>query len=148
MLVSMIFKAQNQPHQLELISEQRKTEPRNVVVFIHADWCKFCPAMKNYFSKDEKIKNLLDENFYFADLNAEEKREIIFNDKKYSYQPTGINTGLHQLASSMGSVNGVVSYPTLIILNPKNEIIFEYSGFLNATELISILEKLKKKMDD
>lgn len=144
MFVSMILSAQNQPHRLELISAQRKTEPRNLLVFIHADWCKFCPTMKNYFSKDEKIKSLLNENFYFADLNAEEKREIHFNDQKYVYQPTGNNIGMHQLAFSLGSVNGVVSYPTLIILNPKDEIVFEYNGFLKATELISILEKLKK----
>lgn len=144
MFASMFLNAQNQPHPLEIISKRRISEPKNVVIFIHADWCKFCPAMKNYFNKDEKIQSLLKDNFYFADLNAEEKREINFSNKKYSFQPTGTNTGLHQLASTLGSLNGLVSYPTLIVLNPKNEIIFEYNGFLKATELISILEKLNK----
>lgn len=142
-LFSINIKSQNQLHTIEVISNLRNSEPKNFVIFIHADWCKFCPIMKNYLSKNEEIKKILNDAFYFADLNSEEKRQIIFNGEKFNYQPTGINTGLHQLVVSLGTANETISYPTLIILNPKNEIIFQYNGFLKANEILEILEKLK-----
>lgn len=139
----VFFKAQNQPHSIEILDQMRISEPRNLVIFIHADWCKFCPAMKNSFEKNSEIKKIIKSDFYFADLNAEEKREIVFSNREFSYHPTGNNIGLHQLARELGSIHGLLSYPTLVILNVKNEIIFQYNGFLNANEIVVVLEKFK-----
>lgn len=40
---------------------------------------------------------------------------------------------------SLGTINKQIDYPVLTILNPKNKILFQYSGFLTATELDKIL---------
>lgn len=124
----------------------QKTEKKNIVVFIHTDWCRYCQLMKNTTFKDEKVVKLLKEKFLLADLNAEEKQDIIFNGHTFKYKPTGSDTGLHELAEQLGAINGKVSYPTLCILNARYEIIFQYNQFLSSTDLIKVLNEAFKKM--
>ncbi|MGA9212547.1 thioredoxin family protein [Kaistella sp.] len=137
----MMTFSQTKKHPLERVEELQKTEQKNIVVFLHTDWCNYCKAMQNATFKDKEVQKILNENFYFADLNGEEKAEIHFAGNVFKYQPTGVKTGYHQLAVSLGNIAGKVSYPTLVILNPNNEIIFQYNGFLTAKEMLEILKK-------
>jgi thioredoxin-related protein len=127
--------------QFEQIDSLQKIEKRNVIVFIHTDWCKYCKAMHNKTFKNEAVIKNLNEKFYFIDFNAEEKREIIFNNAIYSYKPSGINSGVHELALQLGTIDKQISYPTLCILNDKNEIVFQYNSFLNAKDFLKLLER-------
>lgn len=138
----MMTFSQTKKHPLECTEELQKTEQKTVVVFLHTDWCNFCKAMQNATFKDKEVQKILNENFYFADLNGEEKAEIHFAGTVFKYQPTGIKTGYHELAASLGNIDGQVSYPTLVILNPKNEIIWQYNGFLTAAEMLKLLKKI------
>lgn len=128
--------------EFEQIASLQKTEKRNVIVFIHSDWCKYCQVMKSKTFKNTAIIKLLNEKLYFIDFDAEEKRKIVFNDTSFNYKPNGSDSGIHELAIELGTINDQISYPVLCILNHKNEIVFQYSGFLNAKDLIKILEKL------
>jgi thioredoxin-related protein len=123
----------------EQLDSLQKTGKRNVFVFIHTDWCRFCQSMKNTTFKDEKIIQLLNEKCWFVMLNAEEKQDIIFNGHTFRYKPTGYNTGIHELAEQLGTMNGKTAYPTSCILNTRNEIIFQYDQFLSAADLLKLL---------
>jgi thioredoxin-related protein len=129
--------------QFEEIAARQKAAPRPMVVFIHTDWCRYCQGMKNTTFKNENIVKLLDKNFYFLDLNAEEKQNIRFHGRTFKYKPTGNNTGVHELAEQLGSQKGKVSYPTLCFLNSDYEIIYQHPDFTDAKTLIRILERLK-----
>lgn len=128
--------------QFEQVDSLQKVEKRNVIVFIHTDWCKYCKVMHNKTFKNENVIKLLNDKFYFIDFDAEEKRKIVFNNATFDYKPNGSSSGIHELAVQLGTINGQISYPTLCVLNEKNEIIFQYSSFLNAKDLLKILEKL------
>ena len=129
--------------QFEQIDSLQNTEKRNVIVFIHTDWCKYCKAMKDKTFKNKEIIKIINEKFYFVDFNAEEKRKIIFNNSKFNFKPNGSNSGIHELAIELGTINGTISYPIFCVLNYKNEIIFQNNSFLNSKDLMLILEKLK-----
>jgi hypothetical protein len=43
----------------------------------------------------------------------------------------------------LGTINNQISYPVLCVLNYKNEIVFQHNSFLNAKDLLLILEKIK-----
>lgn len=118
----------------------QKTEERNTVVFIYTDWCKYCQQMKNTTFKNDSVINLLNKQFYFVTFNAETKEDITYNKHKFRYKPIGNNTGIHELAEQLGTVNGKLNYPTLCILNKKNEIIFQYGGFISSEEFIEVLK--------
>ena len=122
----------------------QRTQSRFVVVFIHTDWCKYCQAMKNTTFKDKEIAALLNQNFWFVDLNAEEKSDITYNGQTYKFRPTGYNTGIHELVEKFTMPNGEAAYPSICILNPDFEIIFQYNQFLSINDLRLLLNNLLK----
>ena len=133
--------AQLKTYRFEQIDSLQLVEKRAVIVFIHTNWCRFCQAMKAKTFKNEQVINQLNQKFYFVDFNAEKQRTIWFNNTVYKFKPFGNNVGLHELALELGTINNQISYPTLCVLNYKNEIVFQYSGFLNAKNLLHLLKK-------
>ena len=128
----------------EQIDSLQKIEKRNIIVFTHTDWCRYCQSMKSTTFKNMDVVNFINANFYFVSFDAEEKRKIYFNHSEFNFKPNGNNTGINELAIELGTQNNQINYPVLCILNNKNEIILQHTGFLNAKDLIFILRKLKE----
>jgi hypothetical protein len=99
--------------------------------------------MQNTTFKNDKIIHILNSEFYFIELNAEEKRDITFGNHTFKYKPTGTNTGSHELANQLAVIDNEVTYPALCFLNFDNEIIFQYNQFITAKDLQIILTRLK-----
>jgi thioredoxin-related protein len=57
--------------QLEQIESLQTVEKRNVIVFIHTDWCKYCKVMHDKTFKNETVIKLINDKFYFIDFDAE-----------------------------------------------------------------------------
>ncbi|HCQ23887.1 MAG TPA: thioredoxin [Flavobacteriaceae bacterium] len=144
MLVPLSGFSQIVRQSFEQLDDLQKSQKRFVVVFINTDWCSYCQVMKNTTFKDEKIVELLNQNFWFVDLNAEEKRNIIFNGYTFKFRPTGNSTGIHELAEQLATLDGEVTYPTLCVLNANYEIIFQYNQLLSANDLKLLLKKMLK----
>ncbi|PWB28392.1 thioredoxin family protein [Flavobacterium sp. HTF] len=119
-------------------------QKKKIIVFIHTDWCQFCQQMKTTTFKNHEIIKKLNSDFYFIDLNAEERREIRFNNQTFKYQPSGNNVGVHELALQLGTNNNQIVYPVVCVLNEKKEIIFQYSNYLSIKDFKLLLEKLEK----
>lgn len=128
----------------EEVDSLQQIQKRKIIVFIHADWCQFCHRMKQTTFKNQEIIDKLNSDFYFIDLNAEEKREITFNNQTFKYQPTGNNVGVHELALQLGTIQNQIVYPVLCVLNEKNEIILQYNNYLSPKDFKLLLEKLKE----
>lgn len=143
LLQAQISFAQIKTYQFEQIDSLQKIEKRTIVVFIHTDWCKYCQTMQNTTFKNDSIIKILNHKFYFINLNAEEKRNIVFNNHTFKYKPRGTNTGTHELADQLGTVNNKISFPTLCFLNADSEIIFQYNQSINVKDLQLILTRLK-----
>lgn len=126
----------------EAIDSLQQIQKRKVIIFIHTDWCKYCQAMKNSTFKNKKIVERLNNEFYFVDFHAEEKRTIRFNNQTFNYTTTGNNTGVNELAIQLGTVNNQLTYPIICVLNSKNEILFQDTYYRNAKDFEMILTKL------
>lgn len=135
--------AQKNAISFEKLDSLHKNEERKIVFFIHTDWCRYCQGMINNTFENPSIQKILSESYYFVTLNPEKKEDISFKGKAYKFKPSGIDTGIHELAEEVATINGKISYPTICILNEQNEIIFQFNQFLNSSDLIPILEKLK-----
>ncbi len=98
--------------------------------------------MKNTTFKNPQVIQLLNKHYYFIDFNAEEKRNIFFNGTWFKYKPTGINTGVNQLAIELGKFNDTLSYPTLCFLNADYEIIYQTNTYLSSQNLINTIKYL------
>ena len=128
--------------QFEDIDSLFQIEKRNIAVFIYTDWCRYCKNMEQNTFQNQKVIQQLNNHFYFISLDGEERREIDFQGYKFSYQPTGNNTGTHALAEALGSVDGKLSFPSFCVMNSDFEIIFQYNAFLNAKDLSQVLDKI------
>ncbi len=136
--------AQLRTFNFEQIDSLQAIQKRKIVVFIYADWCKFCHVMKNTTFKYKEVIEELNSDFYFISFNAEEKQKIIFNNRIFDYKSSGNNSGIHELAIGLGTINKQVSFPVVCVLNDKNEIFFQQNTFLNAKEFKNILTILKQ----
>lgn len=114
-------------------------DPKPVLVFIHTDWCRYCLGMEQVTFTDDEIQQLLNEEVYFVSFDAESEEDIVFRNHRFSFQPSGRGTGVHQLAYELGNQNGELAYPTTCILNPAYEIDFQYSGFISARKMKKVL---------
>jgi len=128
----------------EEVDALQQTQKRKIIVFIHTDWCQYCQRMKSTTFKNQEIIEKLNSDFYFVDFNAEEKREITFNNQIFKYKPTGNNVGVHELALQLGTINNQIVYPVLCVLNEKNEIVLQYNNSINPADFKLILEKLQE----
>lgn len=136
------FAQQLNTYTFEQVDSLQAVEKRPVLVFMHTRWCKYCGLLRHTTLKNSSIVELLNNKYYYIEFDAEEKRSVLFNKRQFVYRPTGLNTGLHQLATVLGDVNGMVSFPALCFLNTDYEIVFQYSQYLNSKELLSIITKL------
>jgi thioredoxin-related protein len=136
--------AQLKTYSFEQIDSLQRNQNRKMIVFVHTDWCKYCQAMKNSTFKNKEVIKNLNENFYFITLNAEEKRTITFNTKKFVFKTNGNATGIHELAYELASKNNQTAYPAICVLNATYEIIFQQSNYFTAKDFLVELEKLKE----
>ncbi len=136
--------AQLKAHSFEEIEDLQKNMQKPVVVFIYTNWCRYCDAMKTTVFKNQAVAQTLNKDYYFAPLNAEEKKDILFNNHIFKYKPNGNNTGVHALATALATIDGKATYPALVILNAKREIVFQYGGWLNHKDLSIILRTVSE----
>ncbi|MBC7847647.1 MAG: DUF255 domain-containing protein [Flavobacterium sp.] len=135
--------AQLKIHTFEEAEKLCKENPKPLVVFIQTSWCQYCKMMENSTFKNPEVISLLNTDFYFISLDAESKNDIRFNNHTFKFQPKGQNTGIHELATALATINSQVVYPTITILESDYSIAFQKHSFLNSKELLVILEKTK-----
>jgi len=129
--------AQNRIVKFEEIKTLQNKAPKPIVVLIMTSWCKYCHAMKNTMTEDNKVATLLSEKFYTVFLDAENKNDIFFAGRVFKHK-----AGLHELARELGTIKGQISYPSIVVLNIKNEIIYQHDGFLSPRTMLNILERV------
>ena len=125
------------------VERLNKTTPKPTLVFVHTSWCKYCKMMENSTFKNQELIQQLNEHFYFVSLDAEETSDITFLNHTFTFKPTGQKTGVHELATELATINNEVIYPTITILDTSFAILFQKHSYLNAEELLGILQKLK-----
>lgn len=125
------------------VENQNKTVPKPTLVFIHTTWCKYCKMMQNSTFKNQEVLRLLNEDFYFIALDAEEKSPVTFLNKTFVFKPTGNGTGVHELATELATINGEMVYPAIIVLGSNYTILFQKHSYLDSKELKAILSKFK-----
>jgi thioredoxin-related protein len=119
------------------LSSSMRSLPKNVLIFIHTDWCKYCLMQSQTTFKDSSIIATLNNDYYCLKLNPEDTSSIDFLGKTYqSYANEH-----HQLAQFLASKGGKITLPSTVLLNQKFQLINNLNIYLSANELSSILKK-------
>lgn len=117
-----------------------KGQARNVLVFVHTDWCKYCQSMVHTTFRNKEIVQLLNSHFYFISLDPEKEDDIVFSARVYRSKKTGTDTGSHEILSLFYG-SRAMAFPAVVILNPDHKVIFKTESFLTAGDLQQILQR-------
>lgn len=128
----------------EEVEKLHQQKPKPILVFIYTDWCKICFGMKKNTFQNEEVIQLLNDKFYFIQLNGEEKKDINFLGKKFVYKPSGNKTGTHELAKELASIKGRISYPTTTILSDTFLIDVQIDFYMNRKKFYKLLKSYLK----
>ena len=114
-------------------------KPKKIFIDVYTDWCGWCTKMDKLTFQEASISAYLNQNFYSVKLNAEQKADINFAGKIFKFVPSG-NRGYHELASAL--LDGKMSYPTVVFLNEKVELLQRIPGYLDVPTFDCIIHYL------
>ncbi len=106
------------------------------MVDVYTDWCGWCKKMDAVTMTDPAVIKILNEYYYAVKLDGEYKKDIVWSGNTFKFVAQG-SRGYHELAAAL--MDGKMSYPTLIFLNEKFELIQSVPGFMQAQDLEPIL---------
>ncbi|MCS6933984.1 MAG: DUF255 domain-containing protein [Chitinophagales bacterium] len=120
----------------EQMQQLQKVQPRKVIIDVYTDWCGWCKRMDATTFSHPEIIRFINENYYAIKFDAESREKIRFKGKEYGFVSSGYR-GYHQLAAEI--LGGQMSYPTTVYLDEKQDVIFPVPGYLNASQMESVL---------
>lgn len=112
-----------------------KQSQKKIFIDVYTDWCGWCKKMDATTFSDPSVAALLEDKFYPVKFNAEQREPITFNNHTFKFVPNG-RKGYHELAAAL--LSGKLSYPSVVFLNEKFEIIQVLPGYRGADEFLKI----------
>jgi len=152
MIITFITKGMAQEVKWYTFTEAVKlneTAPRKILIDVYTDWCGWCKVMDKETFSHPTIAKILNEKFYAVKFNAERKDTVVFQGNTFINNGEGSRPP-HQLAMAM--LNGKMSYPSIVFMNEKNQMITAVPGFQKPEQmeplLMFIYESLYEKNVD
>lgn len=119
----------------------QEIDPKPLVLFVEADWCKYCAAMHSNMASDSVIQHLTERYYYLCSIDQSLKESVQLFGVNYDYIPSGNGVGSHELFHHLESISNTHGVPGLFVLDAKGELLFSHVGFLNKSELRSVFFK-------
>lgn len=138
MVVSLGVNAQSKVKWLTFEEAMEKSikNPKPIIIDIYTDWCGWCKKMDNTTYKNEVIAKYINEHYYPVKLNGEEKRDIVFQGRTFTYKPNG-RRGYHELAAAI--MNGKLSYPSTAFLNKEKQLLQNVPGYMDESKFEKVI---------
>ena len=125
---------------LEEADKLRQKQPRKILIDVYTDWCGWCKRMDATTFRDPKLISYINENYYAVKLDAEQKEPITVGGKTYEFDPSVGRRGVHKIAQEL--LQDKMSYPTIVFLDERMNMIQPLPGYRGADDMLPILEYL------
>lgn len=119
-------------------SAQWAENEKKIFIDLYTQWCGWCKRMDKTTFTDPTIVAYLNANFHCVRLDAETKETIVFGQEVYKWKPQG-RKGINELGAQLGTIQGRISYPTLVFLNTNLRKIQAIPGYRDAKDLLPML---------
>jgi len=124
-------------HSSNELEKLQAQNPKQVIVDIYTDWCKWCKVMDEQTFTNKALIEYLNKHFYMVKFNAETKENIKFKNSTYSFVNSG-RKGHNQLAQTL--TNGQLAFPSFVVLNEQLNTKQVIRGFKTAEEFKRAIE--------
>ncbi|WP_347373704.1 thioredoxin family protein [Aequorivita sp. Q41] len=141
-LVSPTFSQEKAVHWLsfEQLEDSLQKNPKKVFIHFYADWCTPCLKMQREVFTDDRIIEMLNNNYYALKMNVESKDTIYFGNEVFINKRARRRNPVHQIPLLMASQKGKpFTLPALIFLDEKFQAKARYFQYLNVAQLTKIL---------
>lgn len=124
------------------LEDSLKLNPKPVFIEFYADWCAVCKRMERKTFQNEEVINKISNMFYAVKMNVESQDTILFGGKSFYNERSNKINSVHQIPLLLGSrKDEPFSLPAMLIFNDKFEAQARYFQFLDAKQLVEILQK-------
>lgn len=110
--------------------------PRKILIDVYTDWCGWCKVMDKQTFSNPTIAKILNEKFYAVKFDAERTDTVIFQNHAFINPGEG-RRPTHQLAAAI--LNGKMSYPSIVFMSEKNQLITAVPGFQKPEQMEPLL---------
>lgn len=130
---------------LEEAVELQKKNPKKIIMDVYTSWCGPCKMLDRNTFKNKDVAKYINDNYYAVKFNAEGNDKVSYQGKIFTnptYDPAKAKrrNSQHQLAGAFG----VRSYPTMLFLDEKSELISPIIGYKTPKQLELYLKMFKK----
>jgi len=134
-ICSLNLKANQEVININKIIQNASITKKQVMVFLHMDYCPYCQRMKYKTFKDTNIKKFIDKHFKFVDINIDKDGKVIFNGITYSKKDFSYSFD-------------VDFFPTVLFFDKSYEITYTVRGYREIEKFNKILEYIQTKSYD
>ena len=109
--------------------------PKKIFIDVYTDWCGWCKRMDKATFQNPEVAKYMNEHYYNVKFDAEQKESIEILCNTFKFIPQG-KRGYHELAAAL--LNGKMSYPTVVFMNPKFEMLSPVPGYQEAPQFLKV----------
>jgi thioredoxin-related protein len=114
---------------------QTEENPKKIFIDVYTDWCGWCKRMDKATFQKPEVAAYMNEHYYNVKFNAEQKEDITILNNTFTFVAQG-QRGYHELAAAL--LNGKMSYPTVIFMNDKFEMLSPVPGYQEPVQFLKI----------
>jgi thioredoxin-related protein len=127
----------------EQMQEAYAKNPKPILVDLYTNWCGWCKEMDRSTYKNPKVVAYINEHYYAVKFNAESKDSVVFNNKKFGYNPR-YKTNEVALYLSFDRLE----YPNTIFLASLDARPAPLAGFMKPKELEAPLKYFAERISE
>lgn len=117
--------------------EANSENQKKFFIDVYTDWCGWCKRMDATTFQNKAIIELLNENYHAVKLDAEMTDTVRLGEEIFVNEKPNQKRNPHQLAIAL--LNGKLSYPSVVFLDEKGNMIQPLAGYQKAESLEPIL---------
>lgn len=122
--------------------EMVKNSNKKMFIDVYTDWCGWCKKMDATTFQDPQVVKYMKENFIAIKFDAEQDKEIVFNDYTFKLLPGG-RKGTHELALTL--LKGNAGYPSFVLMDSDFRRIRVTPGYKNPDQMLTELKFAKEE---
>ena len=112
-----------------------ESTPKKIFIDVYTDWCGWCKRMDKATFQNPEVAAYMNAHYYNVKFDAEQKESIEMLGNTFEFVPQG-SRGYHELAAAL--LNGKMSYPTVVFMNHKFEMLSPVPGYQEAPQFLKV----------